>query len=294
MNIDEFRIDFRQQLAGMYEPEEVENLCFLTLEYVLKMNRVEVSLSRKMDISTSSLTQLNEVASRLSLSEPIQYIIGSTEFYGMEFQVNPATLIPRPETEELVEWIVNDTKKLAISSQRDIEKNITEKVTILDIGTGSGCIAISLAKNISNAHVEAIDISQDALATAYQNANKNEANVTFYNQNILEVETLEKQYNIIVSNPPYVRMLEKKEMRDNVLSNEPDSALFVSDEDPLVFYRKIGELAFKALEPQGSLYVEINEYLGSETVTLFEKIGFKKVSLRKDMFGKNRMIKASH
>ena len=294
MNIDEFRIDFKQQLAGMYEPEEVENLCFLTLEYVMKMNRVEVSLSRKMDISTSSLTQLNEVTSRLSLSEPIQYIIGSTEFYGMEFQVNPATLIPRPETEELVEWIVNDTKKLAISSQRDIEKNITEKVTILDIGTGSGCIAISLAKNISNAHVEAIDISQDALATAYQNANKNEANVTFYNQNILEVETLEKRYNIIVSNPPYVRMLEKKEMRDNVLSNEPDSALFVSDEDPLVFYRKIGELAFKALEPQGSLYVEINEYLGSETVTLFEKIGFKKVSLRKDMFGKNRMIKASH
>ena len=294
MNIDEFRIDFRQQLAGMYEPEEVENLCFLTLEYVIKMNRVEVSLSRKMDISTSSLTQLNEVTSRLSLSEPIQYIIGSTEFYGMEFQVNPATLIPRPETEELVEWIVNDTKKLAISSQRDIEKNITEKVTILDIGTGSGCIAISLAKNISNAHVEAIDISQDALATAYQNANKNEADVTFYNQNILEVDTLEKRYNIIVSNPPYVRMLEKKEMRDNVLSNEPDSALFVSDEDPLVFYRKIGELAFKALEPQGSLYVEINEYLGSETVTLFEKIGFKKVSLRKDMFGKNRMIKASH
>ena len=294
MNIDEFRIDFRQQLAGMYEPEEVENLCFLTLEYVMKMNRVEVSLSRKMDISTSSLTQLNEVASRLSLSEPIQYIIGSTEFYGMEFQVNPATLIPRPETEELVEWIVNDTKKLAISSQRDIEKNITEKVTILDIGTGSGCIAISLAKNISNAHVEAIDISQDALATAYQNANKNEADVTFYNQNILEVDTLEKRYNIIVSNPPYVRMLEKKEMRDNVLSNEPDSALFVSDDDPLVFYRKIGELAFKALQTQGSLYVEINEYLGSETVTLFEKIGFKKVSLRKDMFGKNRMIKASH
>ena len=294
MNIDEFRIDFRQQLAGMYEPEEVENLCFLTLEHVLKMNRVEVSLSRKMDISTSSLTQLNEVTSRLSLSEPIQYIIGSTEFYGMEFQVNPATLIPRPETEELVEWIVNDTKKLATSSLSGVEKNITEKVTILDIGTGSGCIAISLAKNISNAHVEAIDISQDALATAYQNANKNEAIVTFYNQNILEVETLEKRYNIIVSNPPYVRMLEKKEMRDNVLSNEPDSALFVLDEDPLVFYRKIGELAFKALEPQGSLYVEINEYLGSETVTLFEKIGFKKVSLRKDMFGKNRMIKASH
>ena len=294
MNIDEFRIDFRQQLAGMYEPEEVENLCFLTLEYVMKMNRVEVSLSRKMDISTSSLTQLNEVTSRLSLSEPIQYIIGSTEFYGMEFQVNPATLIPRPETEELVEWIVNDTKKLAISSQRDIEKNITEKVTILDIGTGSGCIAISLAKNISNAHVEAIDISQDALATAYQNANKNEANVTFYNQNILEVDTLEKRYNIIVSNPPYVRMLEKKEMRDNVLSNEPDSALFVSDEDPLVFYRKIGELAFKALEPQGSLYVEINEYLGKDMIDLLKGIGFENVQLREDMFGKDRMIKASH
>jgi len=287
MNIDEFRIDFRQQLVGMYELEEVENLCFLTLEHVLKMNRVEISLSRKMDISTSGLTQLNEVTSRLSRSEPIQYIIGNTEFYGMEFQVNPATLIPRPETEELVEWIVTDKGESFIKSEAQ------EKLKVLDIGTGSGCIAISLAKNISNTHVEAIDISQDALATAYQNANKNEADVTFYNQNILEVETLEKRYDIIVSNPPYVRMLEKKEMRDNVLSNEPDSALFVTDEDPLVFYRKIGELAFKALEPQGSLYVEINEYLGTETVTLFEKVGFKKVSLRKDMFGKNRMIKAS-
>ncbi|WP_405251852.1 peptide chain release factor N(5)-glutamine methyltransferase [Dokdonia sp. Asnod3-C12] len=287
MNIDEFRIYFREQLAGMYEPEEVENLCFLTLEHILKMNRVEVSLSRKMDISTSALSQLNEVTSRLSLSEPIQYIIGTTEFYGMEFQVNPATLIPRPETEELVDWIITDKAESLVKSEKK------EKLKVLDIGTGSGCIAISIAKNLSNAHVEAIDISQEALATAYQNAKMNQADVTFYNQNVLAVEELEHKYDVIVSNPPYVRMLEKKEMRDNVLSNEPDSALFVSDDDPLIFYRKIGELAFESLSVNGFLYFEINEYLGKEMIDLLKGIGFSDIELKRDMFGKDRMIKAS-
>lgn len=287
MNIDEFRVYFREQLAGMYEPEEVENLCFLTLEHILKMNRVEVSLSRKLDVSTSALTQLKEVTSRLSLSEPIQYIIGTTEFYGMEFQVNPATLIPRPETEELVDWIITDKAESFVKSETQ------EKLKILDIGTGSGCIAISLAKNLSNAHVEAIDISQEALATAYQNAKMNEADVIFYNQDVLAVEELEHKYDIIVSNPPYVRMLEKKEMRDNVLSNEPDSALFVSDDDPLIFYRKIGELAFESLSVIGFLYFEINEYLGKEMIDLLKGIGFSDIELKRDMFGKDRMIKAS-
>ncbi|WP_339847894.1 peptide chain release factor N(5)-glutamine methyltransferase [uncultured Dokdonia sp.] len=287
MNIDEFRIYFREQLAGMYEPEEIENLCFLTLEHILKMNRVEVSLSRKMDISTSALTQLNEVTSRLSLSEPIQYIIGTTEFYGMEFQVNPSTLIPRPETEELVDWIITDNSKSFLKNETK------EQFKVLDIGTGSGCIAISLAKNLSNVHVEAIDISQEALATAYQNAKMNEADVTFYNQDVLAVEELEHKYDVIVSNPPYVRMLEKKEMRDNVLSNEPDSALFVSDDDPLIFYRKIGELAFESLSVNGFLYFEINEYLGKEMIDLLKGIGFSDIELKRDMFGKDRMIKAS-
>ena len=287
MNIDEFRIYFSEQLVGMYEPEEIENLCFLTLEHILKMNRVEVSLSRKMDISTSALSQLNEVTSRLSLSEPIQYIIGTTEFYGMEFQVNPATLIPRPETEELVDWIITD------KAESFVKSGAQEKLKVLDIGTGSGCIAISLAKNLSSAHVEAIDISQEALATAYQNAKMNEADVTFYNQDVLAVEELEHKYDVIVSNPPYVRMLEKKEMRGNVLSNEPDSALFVSDDDPLIFYRKIGELAFESLAANGFLYFEINEYLGKEMIDLLMGIGFENVELREDMFGKDRMIKAS-
>jgi release factor glutamine methyltransferase len=287
MNIDEFRIYFREQLAGMYEPEEIENLCFLTLEHILKMNRVEVSLSRKMDISTSALTQLNGLTSRLSLSEPIQYIIGTTEFYGMEFQVNPATLIPRPETEELVDWIITD------KAESFLKNETQEKLKVLDIGTGSGCIAISIAKNLSNAHVEAIDISQEALATAYQNAKMNEADVTFYNQDVLAVEELEHKYDVIVSNPPYVRMLEKKEMRDNVLSNEPDSALFVSDDDPLIFYRKIGELAFESLSVNGFLYFEVNEYLGKEMIDLLKGIGFSDIELKRDMFGKDRMIRAS-
>lgn len=280
MIVEVYRDHFRDALKELYEPEEIESLCFLTFEHVLKMNRVEVSLSRKQELSPPSIDALNEVLTSLQRTIPIQYIIGKTEFYGMEFQVNPATLIPRPETEELVEWIIN--------SRLNIEDS---RLKILDIGTGSGCIAISLAKNLSKATVEAIDISQNALATAYQNASANQVEVTFYDQNILETEELD-EYDIIVSNPPYVRMLEKAEMKENVLNNEPESALYVPDEDPLLFYRKIGFLAFEFLSKDGVLYVEINEYLGEETVGLLKIIGFSQVELKKDMFGKDRMIKA--
>lgn len=286
MSIDDFRADFRKQLAALYEPEEVENLCFLTLEHVLKMNRVEISLSRKQNIHPSQRKELEEITARLSKSEPIQYITGSSSFYGLDFQVNPATLIPRPETEELVAWIIDDV------AQGLLKEEAQDMLRLLDIGTGSGCIAITLAKNIKNSKVEAIDISQNALATAYQNAKANGVKVDFYNQNILETQALDEVYNVIVSNPPYVREQEKAMMRENVLSNEPDSALFVSDQDPLIFYRKIGELASKNLAPAGALYFEINEYLGRETVALLKNIGFTDVVLRKDMFGKDRMIKA--
>lgn len=281
MTIDDFRTEFETALIGLYEIAEVKNLCSLSLEHVLGMNRVEVSLSRKLEISPQKLQELKELLHRLAQHEPIQYITGFTEFYGLELQVNPFTLIPRPETEELVAWVIGE-----------VQKDQLDHLKILDIGTGSGCIAIALAKYIKNANVEAVDISQNALATAYQNASRNQVDVTFYDQNILEAHALEQQYDVIVSNPPYVRQLEKKEMRENVLSNEPDSALFVTDEDPLVFYRKIGRLAYKDLSENGLLFFEINEYLGQEMVALLKLIGFGDVTLKKDMFGKNRMIKA--
>ena len=279
MIIDDFRERFRKLLSGMYEPEEINNLCFLAIEHVMHMNRVEVSLSRNLEIPADELGELSDVLARLEKSEPIQYIIGFTEFYGLNLQVNPSTLIPRPETEELVDWIIN--------SENTTD---TQPLKIVDVGTGSGCIAIALAKLIENATVEAIDISQNALSTAYQNAKTNEVAVHFYHQDILETERFESTYDIIVSNPPYVRDSEKKEMRNNVLQNEPESALFVSNTDPLLFYKKIGTLAFKSLTQEGKLYFEINEYLGQEMRGLLESIGFTNISLKRDMFGKDRMM----
>lgn len=279
MIINDFRERFRKLLSGMYEPEEINNLCFLAIEHVMHMNRVEVSLSRNLEIPADELGELSDVLARLEKSEPIQYIIGFTEFYGLNLQVNPSTLIPRPETEELVDWIINSENTAG-----------TQPLKIVDVGTGSGCIAIALAKHIKNATVEAIDISQNALSTAYQNAKTNEVAIHFYHQDILETERFESTYDIIVSNPPYVRDSEKKEMRNNVLQNEPESALFVSNTDPLLFYKKIGTLAFKSLTQEGRLYFEINEYLGQEMRGLLESIGFTNISLKRDMFGKDRMM----
>lgn len=279
MTVYDFREKFASRLSGMYDPEEIKNLCFLAIEHVMHMNRVEVSLSRNLEIPAYELGELSDVIARLEKSQPIQYIIGFTEFYGLDLQVNPSTLIPRPETEELVDWILNS-------------ENTTGKqpLKIVDVGTGSGCIAIALAKHIKNVTVEAIDISQNALATAYQNAQAHQVAIDFYHQDILETEGFESTYDIIVSNPPYVRNSEKKEMRDNVLQNEPNNALFVSDHDPLVFYKKIGTLAFKSLTQEGKLYFEINEYLGQEMRGLLQSIGFTNISLKRDMFGKDRMM----
>jgi len=209
--------------------------------------------------------------------------LGKTSFYGLEFEVNSNVLIPRPETEELVDWIIRSTKYEVRGT----------KLKVLDIGTGSGCIAISLAKNIPNAEVFAIDVSEKALATAQKNAESNQVNVTFLEKNILEIYDLEQHFDIIVSNPPYVRELEKQEIKKNVLDNEPHLALFVDDNDALIFYRKIAELAMKNLSPNGQLFFEINQYLGKEMIDLLEKMGFKNVELRKDIYGNDRMVKGT-
>ena len=254
------------------------------MESISKFLQIDFVLHPNETLSDENLQKWNQFLSELMLGKPIQYILGVTEFYGLPFLVNENVLIPRPETEELVELILKEEGK---------GKREKGKVRVLDIGTGSGCIPIALKKNLPNADVYAIDISEKALATAQKNAEFNTVAIHFLLKNILETEDLGQQFDIIVSNPPYVRHLEKAEIKPNVLEFEPHLALFVDDNDALLFYRKITELAIKNLNPNGKLYFEINQYLGKETVALIESFGFKNVDLIKDIYGNDRMISAA-
>jgi release factor glutamine methyltransferase len=283
MNIKEYRTQFIRQLTPIYDAGEAESFFYLILEEKKQLKRIDLALHPDLVFSEEEIGVWNAILEQLKHEIPIQYLLGKTSFYRLDFEVNAAVLIPRPETEELVEWILESQKS----------KPESQKVKILDIGTGSGCIAISLAKNLPDATVFALDVSEEALATAKINAANNSVNVTFIHQNILETEDLLQQFDIIVSNPPYVRNLEKEEIKKNVLENEPHLALFVADNDALVFYKKIAQLAQKNLLPNGQLYFEINQYLGKEMVDLLEKMNFKTVELRKDIYGNDRMTKAS-
>lgn len=288
MKIKEYRTQFINELTPIYDAGEAESFFYLILEEKKQLKRIDLALHPDLVFSEEEIAVWNSILEPLKKEIPIQYLLGKTSFYGLEFEVNENVLIPRPETEELVDWISKSNSK--------IER--LKNLKILDIGTGSGCIAISLAKNIPNAQVFAIDVSEKALATAKKNANINTVNITFINQNILEVaslsavEGLNQQFDIIVSNPPYVRNLEKEEIKKNVLENEPHLALFVEDNDALIFYRKIAELAQKNLSPNGQLYFEINQYLGKEMIVLLEKMNFKNIELRKDIYGNDRMIRS--
>jgi release factor glutamine methyltransferase len=280
MKIKEYRSQFIQELTPIYDAGEAESFFYLILEEKNQMKRIDLALRPDLEFSKEELLVWNSILEQLKKEIPIQYLLEKTSFYGLDFEVNESVLIPRPETEELVDWI--------LSNNRIIQES--KNLKILDIGTGSGCIAISLAKNILNSEVYAIDVSEKALATAKKNAELNNVNVTFINQNILETEDLKQQFDIIVSNPPYVRNLEKEEIKKNVLDNEPHLALFVEDNDALVFYRKIAELAQKNLSEHGQLFFEINQYLGKEMINLLEKMNFKNIELRKDIYGNDRMI----
>lgn len=282
MKIKEYKTQFIQALTPIYDAGEAESFFYLILEENHKMKRIDLALNPDLTFSDTAIQYWNSILEQLKKEIPIQYLLGKTSFYGLEFGVNGTVLIPRPETEELVEWI--------IESQNPKAKIPMQK--ILDIGTGSGCIAISLAKNIPNARVFAIDVCDKALATAKKNAEINSVNVTFLEKNILETDDLEEQFDIIVSNPPYVRELEKQEIKKNVLDHEPHLALFVQDHDALIFYQKIAKLAQKNLHEKGQLFFEINQYLGTETLVLLEKMNFKNIELRKDIYGNDRMIKA--
>jgi release factor glutamine methyltransferase len=283
MKIKDYRNQFIQELTPIYDAVEAESFFYLILENKRQLKRIDLALNPDLTLSEEEIAVWNSILEQLKTEIPIQYILGSTGFYGLEFQVNENVLIPRQETEELVEWILKSQKS----------KVESQKLKILDIGTGSGCIAIALAKNIPNAQVFAIDVSEKALATAQKNAEINKVDVTFLQKNILETTYLEQQFDIIVSNPPYVRNLEKQEINKNVLDNEPHLALFVDDNDALIFYKKIAQLAQKNLSQNGQLYFEINQYLGQEMLELLEKMGFKNIELRKDIYGNDRMIKGT-
>jgi release factor glutamine methyltransferase len=282
MKIKKYRTVFIQELTSIYDAIEAESFFYLILEDKHILKRIDLALDPDLTFSEEEILVWNAILEQLKKEIPIQYLLGKTSFYGLDFEVNKNVLIPRPETEELVDWI--------LSNNRTIHKS--KGLKILDIGTGSGCIAISLAKNIANAQVFAIDVSEKALATAKKNAETNQVNVNFIRQNILETEDLEREYDIIVSNPPYVRNLEKQEIKKNVLDNEPHLALFVEDADALIFYRKIADLAQKNLSKSGQLYFEINQYLGKEMIDLLEKMNFATIELRQDIYGNDRMIKA--
>ncbi len=278
MKISDLKSNFKKTLSELYPSEEIQSFFNILSEKYLNLSRIEIALNRDRRLTETEAEKFQKAILRLQNHEPVQFIIDETEFYGLPFKVNKHTLIPRPETEELVEWILSGFPP---SGARGI----------LDIGTGSGCIAISLAKNLPNAKISALDISEEALKIAEANAKLNKVEVNFFQKDILAAETLPKKYDVIVSNPPYVRELEKKQMQQNVLKYEPHSALYVKDEDPLLFYRAISRLAKNHLNPGGKLFFEINEYLAYEMTELLKAEGFKNIEIKKDIYGKDRMLK---
>lgn len=277
MKLKDYRTYFIEKLTPIYDVIEAESFFYITLEEFKGWRRVDLAMNPDEVLNSIEIEKWNSVLTQLEQQKPIQYIFNKAHFYGLEFYVNENTLIPRPETEELVEWIINENK-------------LAGKINILDIGTGSGCIAVSLAKNLPQASVHAIDVSEGALAVAKKNASHNKADITFWHKNILETDSLPETFDIIVSNPPYVRNLEKEEIKKNVLEFEPHLALFVEDLDPLLFYRKIALLAKGNFTGNGKLYFEINQYLGNETSEMLEQMGYKQVTLKQDIYGNDRMI----
>lgn len=283
MLLKEIKNIFHLELDVIYRPEEVDTFFYLTIEHFLKLERFILVMQPNLVVTKEEETPLFETLAALKKEKPIQYILGSSHFMGMEFMVNEDVLIPRPETEELVQWILDCC---------EVERS--QDLNILDVGTGSGCIAIALAKNISNANVYAIDVSEEALEIAKQNATSNEVDVNFLQKDILDAEHelgLEIRFDIIVSNPPYVRESEKDKMKKNVVEYEPDLALFVPNADALVFYNAIAGFANKNLRNKGNLFFEINQYLGKETKALLEEHNFLEIELRKDLYGNDRMLK---
>ena len=280
MLVQEFKKYFISELSNLYPETEIQSFFNILIDFKLNLSRVELALKPMIEFNITDLDFFQKALTDLKKQLPIQYIIGETEFYGLLFKVNKNVLIPRPETEELVNWIIEEHKN-------------SSTLKILDIGTGSGCIATSLAKNLINAEVFALDVSSEAINTAKLNAEINNVTIQFIEADILTLSKLPNTFDIIVSNPPYVRELEKEQMQQNVLANEPHLALFIKDENPLLFYNAIADFSKNHLTKNGNLYFEINQYLGKQTIKLLQSKSFKNIQLKKDIFGADRMIKAT-
>jgi release factor glutamine methyltransferase len=269
------------QLNGLYPANEIQTFVYWILESVCNRNKAAVLSDKDKPISSGERIRIQAIIEELKQYRPIQYVLGETEFYGLKFKVNEAVLIPRPETEELVDLIINGERRMENGER------------ILDIGTGSGCIAVALAKHLPKAEVYGLDISEEALKIARQNAETHAVNVHFFQHDILNPFTVcPSSFTVIVSNPPYIAPEEKKDMSRNVLDYEPHQALFVPQEEPLLFYERIAEIGLKQLEEGGSLYFEISAFRGKETEVLLKRKGYSRVKLFKDISGKDRMIKA--
>ncbi len=286
-------LSFDDSLKNIYPVDEMTSIKYLVLNDLTGLSKAQLRAFPEKELSTEQSQKLASIIAELQTGKPVQYILGHTEFYGLPFKVNASVLIPRPETEELVEWIILESQKLKVKIQNDLH--------ILDIGTGSGCIPVTLKKHLSGAVISGLDVSLEALETAQQNAELNNVDVQFIEGDILNpnlaVLSEEKagrfqKYDLIVSNPPYVTEQEKTGMQVNVLNYEPHLALFVADNDPLVFYDAIADFALRQLANGGLLFFEINENLGKQTVDLLTHKRFKNIELRKDLRGSDRMIKA--
>jgi release factor glutamine methyltransferase len=266
-------------MSLLYNEEEARQLFYLTVEHVSGWNRSQLLMNKDHTLEQAMLNIYENTLAALKEGKPLQYIFSEAWFYGLKFKVSGSVLIPRPETEELVEWILEDiaTTDIPVSS-------------LIDIGTGSGCIAIALKKNLPQAEVSALDVSAEALAVAAENAVLNDTGINFIQSSIIGYHTVVK-YDIIVSNPPYITEDERAAMHENVLQYEPHLALFVTNENPLIFYKSIADFALEQLRTGGKLFFEINEYLGTETVDMLIGKGFNNIELKKDMQGKERMIR---
>lgn len=286
MTFNEARTELIKQLKPVYDSDEVKNIAELVLEHITRLTRMEQLSTKKNYLTCEQLEDIDSIVERLKKNEPVQYVLGYAWFAGMKLKVNKYVLIPRPETEELVDWVVTESEKSKFKSQN---------LRVLDVGTGSGCISVAIKKKLPQADVSAIDVCSEAIFTATENAITQETDINFLLLDFLDEEKWKElgKYNIIVSNPPYIKTSEASVMHERVKTFEPHLALFVPDNDALIFYKKLGVFASNHLLPGGCLFVEINEALAQEVASCFSHAGLKDITVKKDMQGKERMIKAS-
>ncbi len=280
MSLQDTKQAMKHQLSNVYDALELNSIVNILIEEVTGWDALHQNIHKNDALEQSHTDQLTQYVEKLLTGKPLQYIIGKAWFMGKAFMVNEAVLIPRPETEELVEWIV------------EYAQIINKPLSILDIGTGSGCIPISLKQAIPNASITAIDISKEALAVAQQNAAAHNTNIEWIELDILQTKHLKDQYDIIVSNPPYIPLREKPNMKSQVIDHEPAIALFVPDQYPLIFYSKIAHIGKSALKPNGQLFFEIHYDQGEAIMALLNEMGYH-AELRQDIYGKDRMVRAS-